>query len=180
MDNIELLKNINESFVKNQKENLDLFSNLELSEEKTKKNNDDDNSDSNNDQLLQLQLQEQLRQLQKKQKTKKISKYQSFPPIKEIPEDNELHIKLNELQQLNNATDDIKYNSNYNYIEYKHLLLATLLFYLFMTECMTNLFDNSLLKLNECNYNVKLLIKTISFFSLYYLLSFFSKKYLNI
>lgn len=180
MDNIELLKNINDSFAKNQKENLDLFSNLDLSEEKQKKNEDEVNSDNQNEQLLQLQLQEQLKQLQKQQKTKKISKNQSFPPIKEIPEDNELQQKLSELQNLNNITEDIKQKNTYKYIEYKHFFIAVFLFYFFSNEVVYGLFDNYIPKLNECSYNIKLFVKTILFCFMYYILSYLFKQYLNI
>ena len=109
-NNIELLKNINDSFVKNQKENLDIFSNLELSEDRPKINNNIDeeqNSENQYEQQLKLKLKEQLKQLQKEHKAKKITKYQSFPPVKEVPEDYDLRNELNELKQINNVSEDI-------------------------------------------------------------------------
>lgn len=184
-NNIELLKNINDSFVKNQKENLDIFSNLELSEDKPKKINyndidDEQHSENNSDQHLRLKLKEQLKQLQKEHKAKKISKYQSFPPVKEVPEDYDLRNELNELKQINVVSDDIKNKNLNNYIEYKNFLISIVLFYLLSSEPASNLFNQNIPLLSNCSYNIKLLIKLLIFSVLYISMTYLSKKYMFI
>jgi hypothetical protein len=182
-NNIELLKNINDSFVKNQKENLDIFSNLELSEDRPKINNNIDeeqNSENQYEQQLKLKLKEQLKQLQKEHKAKKITKYQSFPPVKEVPEDYDLRNELNELKQINNVSEDIKNKNLNNYIEYKNFLISIFLFYILTTEPIYNLFNQNIPLISNCNYNIKLLVKLIVFSLLYFTFSYLSKKYLYI
>ena len=181
-NNIELLKNINESFIRDQKENLDIFSNLELSEDRPKKNRDDDddqNSDNQSDQQLRLKLKEQLKQLQKEHKAKKITKHQSFPPVKEVPDDYDMKNELNELKQINDISDDIKNKNRNDFIEYKNFIIALLLFYLVSNEQVNDIFNN-IPNISNCGYNVKLLLKMSIFSALYLLIIYLLKQYLNI
>lgn len=182
-NNIELLKNINESFIRDQKENLDIFSNLELSEDRPKKNRDEDddqNSDNQSDQQLRLKLKEQLKQLQKEHKAKKITKHQSFPPVKEVPDDYDVKNELNELKQINDISDDIKNKNRNDFIEYKNFIIAILLFYLLSNEQINDIFNNNIPNISNCGYSVKLFIKMMIFSVLYLLVVYLLKQYLNI
>ena len=184
-NNIELLKNINDSLIRNQKENLDIFSNLDLSDEKLIKNkyndlDDEQNSDNQSEQQIKLKLKEQLKHLQKEHKAKKITKYQSFPPVKEVPEDYDLRNELNELKQINDFSEDIKNQNHTNYIEYKNFFISIVLFYLLSIEPVNTLLNQGIPKISECSYNVKLFIKLIVFCILYLLILFLFKRYLYI